>query len=140
MDVMLDQIRLFYCCVIILVGFYSGVITGAQAPFDQLFPSSCFCQALEVCMRVIADKKHTYDATTASDLCVGRLIRLYDIVGQIETVHVTRRPYPREDLTYMLALVRAVNNVQKDLIVNSRQAAPLFFAIEKRLVHIIESD
>lgn len=141
MLVVMDVIRL---CVqgalnrILLVScFYCGLVVGQEIQLGQLFPSTWYTQALEVCMRVMADKKHTYDPMTASDLCLGRLVRLYDIVGQMEVIHATKRPYCPEDITYMLALVRTVHKVRSETLAQSKQAVPLIVAIEKRLVKII---
>lgn len=137
MEVIKHRKSIRYCYIIMCVVAYNGFVLSETIQFDRLFPSTWYTQALEVCMRVLADKKHAYDAMTASDLCVGRLIRLYDIVEHMEVVHTTKRPLPKEDITYMLALVRTVCRARDDTLTHTQQAQPLVKAIELRLVHLI---
>lgn len=124
--------------IFIFCSFLCCTSTAVQIQFNQLFPSSYYKQALEVCMRVLADKRNVYDAMTTSDLCVGRLARLHAIVEHMAIVHDAQRHYPREDITYMIALVRTVSKVRDADIASVPMAAPLVVAIERRLFYLLK--
>ena len=100
---------------------------------ERLFPLSCYGQAVEICMRVLADPMHQYDRETTTDLCVGRLFRLSNAVVQMEHTHLTKKPYPPEDITYIISLMGAVHKERQEDLCLSQIALSMVASIESRL-------
>lgn len=104
---------------------------------ERLFPLSCYGQAVEICMRVVSDNKHCYDADTAADLCMGRLCRLSQTVGQIERKHMTQQRYCSEDIAYILGLMGVIYKEQEESLSLNAMASSLFSSIESRLALLL---
>ena len=104
---------------------------------EQLLPLSHYGQAVEICMRVLSDPTHEYDQETATDLCVGRLVRLSDTVVQMEHRHRTQKPYPAEDIAYIMGLMGIVQKDRKQDLSSSHTALSVTQAIESRLALLL---
>lgn len=127
--------KLLYVFTMILAMFSINAAHGSC--ISQLFPLSCYGQAIEICMRVLADRMHQYDRETAIDLCVGRLVRLSDAVIQMEHLHLTKKPYPPEDITYVIALMGIVAKERLEDLDLSKTALSLVTSIESRLALLL---
>lgn len=115
----------------------SGDVCREGIYFERLFPLSWYGQAMEICMRVLTDSKHEYDQVTASDLCLGRLVRLSHTVKRMEYMHRTKKLYPYEDIAYMLALVSVVAKARQYELRANTVASSIVVAIKSRLALLL---
>lgn len=108
---------------------------GSQWP--RLFPGSCYGQAVEICMRVLQDTQHEYDLMTALDLCIGRLVRLSHAVVAMEQTHKILKPYPSEDIRYILGLMSLIAQARQQDIESCPTAQSMITSIESRLETLV---
>ena len=104
---------------------------------ERLFPLSPYGQAVELCMRVMSDQQHCYDAETAADLCVGRLCRLAQAVKQMERRHMAQQKYCQEDVAYILGLMGIVCKERVESFAVNTLASSLFKSIESSLALLL---
>ena len=88
-------------------------------------------------MRVLTDHMHQYDKETATDLCVGRLLRLSDAVIQMEQMHAAKKQYPSEDIVYIIGLMGVVQKERREALEMSKTASSMVCAIESRLTKLL---
>ena len=118
--------------------FVSSQITGEYAgECERLLPLSCYGQAIQICMRVLADSKYQCDSETAIDLCVGRLCRLAQAVGQMEHKHKSSYGYPPEDIAYIIGLMGIVHQERQHDLKLSQTGLLLMMSIESKLALLL---
>lgn len=128
-------VLLVVCCTAI-----SAHVTAVCRQPDccqRLLPLSCYGQAVEICMRVLADPIHHYDQETATDLCVGRLFRLSQAVLQMEGTQLAKKPYPSEDIAYIIGLMGLVIKMRQQDLTVSNGALTMVASIEARLAKLL---
>ncbi len=134
MQLLAMVLSLFYGAAICSV---SGLNKNVFDYYERLFPLSSYGQAVEICMRVLTDHMHQYDKETATDLCVGRLLRLSDAVIQIEQMHAAKKQYPSEDIVYIIGLMGVVQKERREALEMSKTASSMVCAIESRLTKLL---
>ena len=134
MRILKIMLSIFYIAV---TGHASCACKDASYYYERLFPLTCYGQAVEICMRVLADHMHQYDQETATDLCVGRLARLSDTVIKMEQLHAIDKQYPPEDITYIIGLMGVVQKERQEALEMSKTAASMVSAIESRLTRLL---
>ncbi len=100
--------RIVLCLCILVLNAHAQEKRRRRLDFDQLFPPTTYKNALETTMQVWGDlvewRENIYvgNADDATDLIIGRLIRLQHYIEKLAKDHTTRkRVYSQDDLTYL---------------------------------------
>lgn len=127
----------WYYFFLLALFFTANIVLQANSHdtvMDELFAPSWFSHACQTCMRTISDQGHNYDCSTATDLYIGRLVRLHAAMHNMAKIDCKKRALPPEDLHYLRRLIATANHIHYEKLSQAPWGQNILDAIEKIFV------